>query len=249
MDDDTVSDRVGRGYDVLASKGSDLNRDASPWGDSHFQRHYAWPAARSVLPDVEGCRVLLAGCGRGDHVPWFREHGATVVGVDVSETAIRHARDRFGDEAAFHRADLTASLDVADDDTFDLVFSNLVLSHVEAWTAVFEEFARVLRPGGSLVATTIHPHYLRSHDDVEDYYTVSKIANDWPDVEIPTFYRPLNAVISPFLETGFRLRTVDEPRPRDEYEKHHPERYRDALREPELLVVRGVESGQSATRP
>lgn len=236
--DETTIDRIERGYDVLAEKADDLERDASPWGDSYFQRHYSWPATQRILPDVADSRVLLAGCGRGDHVPWFRKRGATVVGVDASETAIRHARRRFGDEAAFHRADLTAPLDVADTDAFDLVVSNLVMSHVEEWTPVFEEFRRILTPRGDLVVTTIHPRYLRSDADIEDHYAVTKVTNEWPEVEIPTFYRPTSAVVTSFIEAGFRLEAFDEPKPQAAYEEYHPERYRDAVREPELLVVR-----------
>lgn len=240
MDDDnnTPLNQLQHGYDVLAAKATDLDRDVSPWGDSYFQQHYSWPATHPVLPDLGDSRVLLAGCGRGDYVPWFHEQGATVVGVDASETAIRHARNRFGDKATFYHGDLTAPLNFANGDAFDLVFSNLVLSHIKEWTPVFEEFSRLLRPQGSLVVTTIHPHYLRVDTSIEDYYTVTKVMNDWPDVEIPTFYRPLDAVISPFIEAGFRLQTIDEPKPRDAYEEYHPKRYRDALRQPELLVVR-----------
>jgi len=73
LDDDTPPDRLRRGYDALAVKATDLDREVSRWGDSYFQEHYSWPAARSVLPDLRDRRVLLAGCGRGDHVPWFRE--------------------------------------------------------------------------------------------------------------------------------------------------------------------------------
>lgn len=251
--DETYSDRVKHGYDALAANAADLDRHVSPWGDSYFQRHYAWPAARSVLPELEGDQVLLAGCGRGDYVPLFRERGATVVGVDVSETAIRHARDRFGEDATFHRADLTDTLDFAGADGFDLVFSNLVLSHVEEWAPPFEEFARVLRLRGNLVVTTVHPQYLRAHGDIEGYHTVSKTMNDWPDVEIPTFYRLVSAALSPFIEAGFRLQTVDEPRPRDAYEKHQPERYRDALKRPEILrrsgAGRRIGSVESHARP
>lgn len=84
LDDDTTLDQVRDGYDELAATASDLDRTVSPWGDSHFQQFYSWPVTRPVLPDVSDSRVLLAGCGRGDHVPWFHEQGATVVGVDDS---------------------------------------------------------------------------------------------------------------------------------------------------------------------
>lgn len=210
----------------------------SPWGDSYFQQHYSWPATQPILPDLTDSRVLLAGCGRGDYVPWFYDQGATVVGVDVSKTAIQHARQRFSEKATFYHANLTTSLDFADSDEFDLVFSNLVMSHIEEWTPVFEGFHRILVPQGRLVVTTIHPQYLRSNTDIEDYYTVTKVMNDWPDAEIPTFYRPIDAVLTSFIEAGFQLETVNEPKPQDAYEKYHPKRYQDAVRRPELLVIR-----------
>lgn len=237
--DSTSVDQVAAGYDVLAEKADeDLRREASPWGDSHFQRHYSWPALQRALPELDNRRVLLAGCGRGDHVGWFRERGATVTGVDVSRGAIRRARERFDDEATFYRADLTERLEFADDDSFDLVVSNLVFSHIEAWRPVFEEFHRLLAPGGTLVIATIHPRYIRSGAEIESYDETTKLLNEWPGVEIPTYYRPMNAVVTPFIEAGFRLEAFDEPKPREAYEEHHPERYEDALRRPELLVIR-----------
>lgn len=238
-DDTTAIDRVRAGYDLLAEKAdTDLDRNVSPWGDSYFQQHYSWPATRAVLPELTDCRVLLAGCGRGDYVGWFHDNGASVTGVDVSRTAIQQARERFDDEATFYHADLTEGLTFADDGVFDLVVSNLVFSHIREWQPVLEEFHRILASDGILVVTTVHPQYIRSGADVGSYYATEKVMNDWPDVEIPTYYRPMNAVITPFTAAGFRLATFDEPKPRDAFEAHYPERYRDALDRPELLVIR-----------
>jgi SAM-dependent methyltransferase len=92
--DDRLDD-VAAGYDHPARRADgDLDAAASPWGDSHFQRHYAWPATRAALPDVEGLDVLLAGCGRGDHVDWILANGAAVTGVDASRAAIERAHER-----------------------------------------------------------------------------------------------------------------------------------------------------------
>ena len=231
-------DQITAGYDALAKKADDdLDRAASPWGDSYFQEHYSWPATKAALPELTDRRVLLAGCGRGDHVNCFRENGATVTGVDVSETAIRRARERCHDEAIFHRADLTEPLDFADG-AFDLVVSHLAFSHIEEWQPVLEEFRRILVPDGTLVVTTIHPQYIRSNADIDRYYDTEKVMNEWPAVEIPTYYRPMSGVVTPFVAAGFRLETFDEPKPRDAFEEYHPERYREASREPELLVIR-----------
>lgn len=236
-DDDSSTTTVADGYDVLAEKADrDLGRANSPWGDSYFQRHYSWPATEAVLPDVADDRVLLAGCGRGDHIDWFLERGAEVVGVDASETAVRTARDRFGDEATFRRADITQPLDFGDC-VFDLVFSNLALSHVEEWTATFAEFRRVLSSSGTLAFTTVHPLYLRRDADAS-YYETTEFANSWPGAEIATYYRPMSAIIDAVVSSGFRLEAFEEPKPRDEFREYCPDRYEAAMEEPELLVVR-----------
>jgi len=238
-DNDSATDRVRAGYDALAAKADEeLGRDESPWGDSYFQQYYSWPATERALPDPDGRRVLLAGCGRGDHVDWFREQGGTVTGVDASETAIRRAREHCGEAATFHRADLTEPLDFADDGMFDLVVCHLVLSHVAEWRPVFAEFRRVLIEDGALVVATIHPRYVRSGADVERYYETERVTNEWPGVEIPTYYRPTNEVVTPFLEADFRLERFDEPAPREAYAERAPERYESASAEPELIVVR-----------
>ncbi|WP_435175189.1 class I SAM-dependent methyltransferase [Halorussus sp. AFM4] len=237
---DAPRSTVAAGYDQLAESADagDLDPTESPWGDSHFQRHYAWPALAAVLPDVAGDRVLLAGCGRGDHVGWFLDRGAAVVGVDVSDRAIAAARDRFGDSATFRRADLTDPLDFADG-AFDLVVSNLALSHVESWPPVFEEFRRVLAVDGTLAFATVHPRYLREGTDA-DYYEVAEFANPWPGADIPTYYRPMGEVVDAVVSSGFRIEAFEEPRPREAFREHRPDRYAAAMADPQLLVVRAA---------
>lgn len=244
-DERTPAADTARGYDELAERADeDLDPAASPWGDSHFQAHYSWPATRELLPDVAGQQVLIAGCGRGDHVEWFEERGAAVVGVDASERAVSTARERFGDRATFHRADLTESLDF-DEGTFDLVFSHLVLGHVANWQPTFEEFRRVLSPGGTLAFATIHPEYLRREHGVVGYYGVEEVIVSWPGVEIPTYYRPMETVLEPLVDAGFRLAAFEEPQPREAFADHAPERYEKALESPEVLCVRARVDGRS----
>lgn len=243
-DDTTPSRRAAGGYDHLAARAeSEQDPAGSLWGDSHFQRFYAWPASRETLPDVRGRRVLIAGCGRGDHVGWFLDRGATVVGVDVSERALDAARDRFGDDGAegatFRRADLAEPLDFGDG-TFDLAFGHLVLGHVREWGPVFAEFERVLTPGGSLVVTVVHPAYLRRRKDVERYYDVEEFRVSVPGVDIPTFYRPPSAMLAPLLDAGFALEAFVEPEPLDALADHDPERYADATESPEVLCLRAT---------
>lgn len=45
------------------------------------------------------------------YTEWLLDRGAEVVGVDASEAMLAHARERVGDRATFHQADLGKPLD------------------------------------------------------------------------------------------------------------------------------------------
>ena len=94
-------------------------------------------------------RVLDAGCGRTTRLAGRRDRIAELVGVDLDPAAAAENRglDRFV------AADLCHELPLADS-SFDLVYANFVVEHLEAPAVAFREWRRVLRPGGSLVLLT-----------------------------------------------------------------------------------------------
>ncbi|MFC6733097.1 bifunctional 2-polyprenyl-6-hydroxyphenol methylase/3-demethylubiquinol 3-O-methyltransferase UbiG [Haladaptatus sp. DYSN1] len=119
------------------------------------------PLEREELGDVAGKSLLHLQCHFGlDTLSWARE-GATVTGVDFSETAIekaRELRDETGLDARFIAAniyDLPAHLD----DQFDIVFTSYGvlywLPDIEGWAAVVAHF---LAPGGTFYIAEIHPY-------------------------------------------------------------------------------------------
>jgi SAM-dependent methyltransferase len=97
-----------------------------------------------------GERVLDLGCGLGEFTAALAEHGVEVVGCDVSQEALRLARERFptlefvlsGDELPFGDA------------TFDVVWAGEVLEHVQDGLGLLAEVRRVLVPGGRLLVST-----------------------------------------------------------------------------------------------
>jgi len=99
-------------------------------------------------------RALDFGCGAGRLSNALAEHFAAVVGVDVSAPMLAEARrlDRSRGRIDFtlnDRPDLAAF----GDDSFDLVYTDLVLQHLPPALAAgyLREFTRVLRPGGAMV--------------------------------------------------------------------------------------------------
>jgi SAM-dependent methyltransferase len=95
-------------------------------------------------------RILEVGCGWGELAEWLaRETGAEVVATDLSPRMIELARAR-GVDAKL--ADVQ-SLPFADGE-FDVAVAAWMLYHVPGLERAIAELARVLRPGGRLIAVT-----------------------------------------------------------------------------------------------
>lgn len=238
MTDRDAPAETTRGYDAMAADADDDRSGwESPWGENPLQRYYSWPATRALLPDLTNLRVLDAGCGVGDHVGWLLDRGATVVGVDASESAVESARERYGDGATFRRADLAEPLPF-DDDAFDVVLSHLVLDHLAEWGPAFDEFRRVLTDDGTLVFAVIHPmQYYLSYDAVTEYYDTAAVELGWDDVSITSYHRPVSDVISSLSNAGFRIDRFEEPRPPDEYVDRADDRW-NVTERPQICCVR-----------
>jgi ubiquinone/menaquinone biosynthesis C-methylase UbiE len=102
---------------------------------------------------TSGSRALDFGCGVGRLTFALAERYDEVCGVDISSRMLKLAEEANprGDRCRFihnQRPDLS----VFDDATFDLVYSSLVLQHMETEFSrrYLAEFGRVLRPGGTL---------------------------------------------------------------------------------------------------
>jgi SAM-dependent methyltransferase len=95
-----------------------------------------------------GRRVLDLGCGTGTMLAHLRRFGE-VQGVDADERAVKFCRSRGEDRVQLLRARTLPF----PDHTFDLVTALDVLEHIEDDQGALREVARVLRPGGTLLAT------------------------------------------------------------------------------------------------
>lgn len=63
-----------------------------------------------LIGDVSGATVLDLGCGAGQYMAELVARGATVAGADGSESLLRHARARVGDETPLWLHDLEEPL-------------------------------------------------------------------------------------------------------------------------------------------
>ncbi|MEX1254644.1 MAG: class I SAM-dependent methyltransferase [Dehalococcoidia bacterium] len=107
-------------------------------------------------------RVLEVGCGTGDFSARLqREVAIDLVALDLSAKMVALTSAR-GLNAL--RADIEAL--PFGDERFDCVLANRVLYHVPDLDQGLAEIARVLRPGGTLVAVTYSADHLRELSDL-----------------------------------------------------------------------------------
>lgn len=228
-----IDESTRAAYEHMAEENPD-------WSDEPLRRLLEWPATRSLLPDLDGTRVLEAGCGAGDYTEYYVGEGAEVVAIDATAGAVDRTRDRFDDApVTVHQADLTDPLSFLDDESVDLVVSQLVLEHIPNWDPVFAEFARVLRPDGRFVFSTGNPvSGWVTPDGAEDYFETEGLTQDWGEMQPRNYRRPLAAHLNPLADAGFAIERFLEPTPDPEYETVNPEKYERLTTVPRWECVR-----------
>lgn len=197
-------------YDSFAESYSAENES------SLLNAYYERPAMLGLAGEVAGRRILDAGCGSGPLSAALSAKGAVVTGFDSSPAMLELARQRLGESADLHLADLSRPLPFADD-SFDDVVAALVLHYLEDWSAPLAELRRVLKPGGRLILSVNHPTVSVVTQPTEDYFAVREYSEDYEfdgEPAVLTFWhRPLHAMINAFISAGYRVAAVSEPAP------------------------------------
>ena len=110
----------------------------------------AWDVVVAEIAAAAPTRVLEVGCGWGDLAVRLRDVlGVEVVAVDSSPRMVELTRERGVDARVADVQELPFA-----DGEFDCVTANWMLYHVADVDRGIAELARVLRPGGRLVAAT-----------------------------------------------------------------------------------------------
>ncbi|TDK22479.1 metalloregulator ArsR/SmtB family transcription factor [Luteimonas aestuarii] len=155
---------------VLASRAADQNWADSVAGD--MERHYSpgrtWEAlARSALPLLETGDVLDIASGDGVLAELLAPHAHRYVCVDASQRVVAAAAERLRKfrNVEVREGDMHA-LPFADA-SFDLVVLMHALTYADKPAQAVADAARVLRPGGRLLLSSLDRH---EHQSVVQAY-------------------------------------------------------------------------------
>jgi 2-polyprenyl-3-methyl-5-hydroxy-6-metoxy-1,4-benzoquinol methylase len=222
-------------YDAVAK---DFERHAT---QSVYNAYYDRPAVLSLLPRVQGKRVLDIGCGPGLYTEWLIEHGAQVVGIDISSEMIELARHRIGERAIFYQHDISQPLSFAADATFDIVVAPLMIHHVTKRVAALREVARVLTADGYLIVSTSHPFAdWKNHGG--SYFATELVQDTWSrssePVQLPFWRMSLTTLCDEFCQAAFYIDRLLEPQPEPAAAEIDPNTYQELMEQPGFIVFR-----------
>lgn len=170
--------------------------------DPHFLLSAEEPAVRRLLADVPPGRALDAACGTGRHTATLVRLGHDVIGIDQSPQMLDLAAAKVP-RARFELGDLEHL--PLPDAAVDLVVCGLALSHLPDITGAIGEFRRVLRPGGRLVVSDLHPVMVLLHGQ----YVCGHRSGDL--VFMRNHPRLVSDYLTAFATHGLTLRSCQEP--------------------------------------
>jgi ubiquinone/menaquinone biosynthesis C-methylase UbiE len=203
------------------------------------------PCVERLLGDVKDKKLLDAGCGEGYLARYYAKKGADVTAIDLSQRLIETSEQLTESEGITidYRVDNVCHIESVPNAEFDSILSNLVLLNIPCIDDAFREFHRVLKVGGVLVFSIVHPAFnfygpgswemgeknpetkrreglyfkVDRYFEEEEYerYWMTKQGDKFPE-PISFFHRTLSTYLNSLSNAGFRLLEFAEPQPIDE---------------------------------
>jgi len=184
--------------------------------DKYYTIHSASLEKLNIILEQysKGKAVLEYGCGPGDNAFFLAQHAYKLTAIDISDYAIKTATEKAKKlnitNAEFK--EMNAEELEFKDNSFDLVFGNSIIHHLDLKTS-FGEIKRVLKPGGKAVFyeplghNFFINHYRKSTPEMrtEDEHPLLiddiKLAKDYFDEVSVNFYHLSTLAAVPFRNT------------------------------------------------
>lgn len=208
-------------------------------GFDAYRYAFTWPAFRRFAGALNGLDAIDLGCGEGTNTRAMARSGARMTGVDLSDRLIAHAMHSEEAEPlgiSYRVASFSGHTGLPDG-SFDAAVSTLALMDGADFAGAMREAHRLLRPGGFLAFSILHPCFitpgLRWERDeagrttglvVCRYFDRTPFTKHWrfgdlPQVDpmepfaVPRFPRTLADCLNAVAGAGLRITRIEEPQP------------------------------------
>lgn len=142
--------------------------------DFHYGPQIPGEKNLRLLPPLHpGMTALELGCGAAQNSIWLARQGLVCTAMDLSEEQLAHAKmlvESEKVEVRFFRCAMEKFLKMIPGETFDLIHSSHAMEFVQHPDRVLKAMASALRPGGTVMVSTVHPLYngFWIEDEIED---------------------------------------------------------------------------------
>ena len=197
------------------------------------------PAFLSMLPSIDGLAGLDLGCGEGSNTRQLARRGARMSAIDISRTFVAHAYEAERDEplGIEYRVGDAAALPF-EDMSFDFVTAFMSLMDIPDAAQTLRETHRVLRHGGFLQFSILHPcfvpptrrnlrdaagrpyavevaDYFREMNGAVDSWLFSTVSEEerrrTPPFRVPRFHRTLSGWVGIICDAALTIEAFGEP--------------------------------------
>lgn len=217
------------------------------------------PALFSLLPKLEGKRVLDLGCGYGEHCKMFVESGAEwVTGIDISEKMLKVACEENSNPYIEYINMPMEDIELLarDGKKYDLVVSSLAFHYVEDFAGVVRNIYSLLEEGGEFVFSQEHPlntshqggdRWTRDENGQKLYLNLANYGiecereSTWFVDNVKKYHRTFSTIINTLIEAGFVVEKIIEPFPTDEILKEYPQ-YKDLFHKPDFILIKAFKT-------
>ena len=166
------------------------------------------PLMSSFLPPKRDLTVLDLGCGNGYWTKLLAQKYKKVVGVDNSKKLIQIAKNkRQLSNIEYKLVEIESDFPFINN-SFDLIFSNMVLHYVKDLNKLIQELHRVVKPNGLFLVSFVHPIFESNKNSslksikTRTPYKTSTLGGL---AELTLYYQPLESIIKNFLNADFKL--------------------------------------------
>ncbi|MBQ7850682.1 MAG: class I SAM-dependent methyltransferase [Clostridia bacterium] len=197
-------------------------------GESRMR--FIMPHMLGYMGDVRGKRLLDLGCGEGGYSRRLAAAGACVTAADCSEAALCYAQEqaqREGLEIAHYLRNSNDLFGIPDA-AFDAALCSMMLMDVEDLGGTLREIVRVLKPGGRVYVSMLHPCFDGNHERgigrqgqgetrevvVKNYFEPREWEAPLPGgtTSVIWRHRTLSEYVKAFVSAGLTICDMHEPR-------------------------------------
>lgn len=191
-----------------------------------------------LLPPIAGSNVVDIGCGTGRWLEILKKSDArSLLGIDLSPEMLNHARTKLGDAAKLMCADfMDTTLARA---STDVVLCNFVLSYVEKPRDFLSSVRRILRSGGQLFLTDMHPETANA----QHWRRGVRLKEGFKEIRV--WNRSLGELIALFEEANLEVQMLLESKfsekEKEIFEENGKQEYFDKIRDfPAIYVLQAT---------